>query len=280
MSLPKREDRKLTHCTNCENQLQDGENFCPACGQKNLDRKVPLWMFLGDFIRDELKIDNRLFRTLRHLTINPGFLTNEFIVGKRKSYIRPPQLFLLTGFLCFFIISIQIDPEIKKINKSNFNIGLVDGLEIDSTNRNVFLDFVKEKADEAEANPSAFISNSLQKLPFVLLAVLPIYALFQQLVYIRHKIFFVEHFVFLLHVHAFLFLLFFLGSFLMMFLDNVQFFFYIPLVHFIYLLFAFRKVYKQGLAKTFFKFFILFLIYIALVPGLWIFFGTIAGILG
>ncbi|MEO1214421.1 MAG: DUF3667 domain-containing protein [Bacteroidota bacterium] len=280
MSLPTREDRKLTHCTNCETQLQEGENFCPACGQKNLDRKVPLWVFLGDFIRDELKIDNRLFRTLRHLSINPGFLTNEFIAGKRKSYIQPPQLFLLMGFLCFFIISIQIDPEIKKIDKSDFNIGLVDGLGVDSTSNNVFLDFIRERADEAEENPAAFISNSLQKLPIVLLIVLPIFALFQHLIYIRHKMFFVEHFVFLLHVHAFLFLLFFFASFFMMFMNNVQFFIYIPFIHFLYLLFAFRKVYNQGLTKTFFKLSFLFFIYIALVPGLWIFFGAIAGILG
>ncbi|MEL6252741.1 MAG: DUF3667 domain-containing protein [Bacteroidota bacterium] len=272
MSLPTREDRKLTHCTNCETQLQEGENFCPACGQKNLDRKVPLWVFLGDFIRDELKIDNRLFRTLRHLSINPGFLTNEFIAGKRKSYIQPPQLFLLMGFLCFFIISIQIDPEIKKIDKSDFNIGLVDGLGVDSTSNNVFLDFIRERADEAEENPAAFISNSLQKLPIVLLIVLPIFALFQHLIYIRHKMFFVEHFVFLLHVHAFLFLLFFFASFFMMFMNNVQFFIYIPFIHFLYLLFAFRKVYNQGLTKTFFKLSFLFFIYIALVPGLWIFF--------
>lgn len=279
MSLPTREDRKLTHCTNCETQLQEGENFCPACGQKNLDRKVPLWMFIGDFVRDELKIDNRLFRTLKNLVINPGFLTNEFIVGKRRSYIQPPQLFLLMGFLCFFIISLQIEPEIKKLDKGNFNIGLMDGLGIDSTTNNVFLNYMDEKAKEAEENPAIFISNSLQKLPFVLLVVLPIFALFQHLVYIRHKIFFVEHFVFLLHVHAFLFLLFFFASFFLMFMDNVQFFMYIPFIHFIYLLFAFRKVYNQGLLKTFFKFFLLFLIYISLVPGLWIFFGGLAGII-
>ncbi|MEM6802564.1 MAG: DUF3667 domain-containing protein [Bacteroidota bacterium] len=252
MGFPKREERKLTHCTNCETELEEGENFCPLCGQKNVDRKVPLWMFIGDFIRDELKIDNRLLRTFRRLIFNPGFLTNEFIIGKRKGYILPAQLFLLCGFICFFIISFQIDPEIKKIKAENFNVISLDGLGIDSTQHNVFLDYMREKTDEANQRPAEFIKNSLQKLPFVLLFILPIYTLFQHLIYLRHKMYFVEHFVFLLHVHAFLFLLFFAAALIMVLFGVPGLFAFIPFLQFIYLVFAFKRVYRQRWGRTLF----------------------------
>lgn len=273
-------NRKLKFCTNCESSLDQYEQFCPSCGQKNLDRKVHFWVFVGDFFKEEFNLNNRLFISLKNLIIKPGFLTTEFMDGKRRSYIRPSQMFLLAGFLCFFVLSFQIDKQVDKLDKGTVKFLDTDLFDSgsDSTDSNVFLTYIKSHIQDANENPKNFIANTLQKLPLVLLVILPIFALFQKLVYIRHKIYFVEHLVFLLHTHAFMFLLIFAGGILMMFF-SAGVLVYIPLAMLLYLFVAFRRVYQQGFWKTVVKFSVLFWLYMTLIPFLWILLGIVAGII-
>lgn len=274
-------DRKLKYCTNCESSLNLDESFCPACGQKNLDRKVSFWVFVKDFFYEEFNLNNRLFISLKNLCLKPGSLTVAFMEGKRRTYLRPVQLFLLSGFLCFFALSFPIEEQISNIGESQGDIIQTDifgSLEADSTESNVFLQYVRAHILEANENPKNFIANTLQKLPLVLLVILPVFALFQKLIYIRHKIFFVEHLVFSLHVHAFMFLLIFVGGILMVFFSPAILFF-IPLIMFLYLYLAFRRVYEQRRLKTLTKYALLFWIYITTVPILWILLGMVAGLI-
>lgn len=271
--------RKLKYCTNCESSLDQQEHFCPECGQKNLDRKVSFWVFVGDFFREEFNLNNRLLISLKNLIVKPGFLTVEFMEGKRRSYIRPSQMFLIAGFLCFFVLSFQIDQQVGDIEKGSVNIVDTDVFDAspDSPD-NPFKIYIRSHIEEANDDPKKFIVNTLQKLPLVLLIILPVFALFQKLVYVRHRIYFVEHLVFLLHVHTFMFLLIFAGGILMFFLPP-EYLFYIPLTMLLYLFIAFRRVYQQGFWKTTFKFSLLFWVYMILVPFLWIVLGVLVGII-
>ena len=38
--------------------------------------------------------DGRLWKTLSALLFRPGFLTREYLAGRRRRYIRPARLFL------------------------------------------------------------------------------------------------------------------------------------------------------------------------------------------
>lgn len=273
--------RKLKYCTNCEVELDQTENFCPSCGQKNLDRKVHFWVFIGDFIRDEFNLDNRFFRSFKQLILKPGFLTVAFMEGKRRSYLRPSQMFLIAGFLCFFVLSFQLEQEVTELSKEKGNMiqtDLFDSWKKDTANKNVFIAYAQSHIAEANENPANFVSNTLQKLPFVLLIVLPFFALFHKLLYIRHRIYFVEHLVFLLHAHTLLFLLIFVGGILMIFMAPNILWYIIPTM-FLYLFIAFRNVYKQRLTKTFLKFSVLFWVYILLVPVLWMALGALIGVM-
>ncbi|MGH7462601.1 MAG: DUF3667 domain-containing protein [Longimicrobiales bacterium] len=93
-------------------------------------------------------------------------------------------------------------------------------------------------------------ASFLRQIPKVMFLLLPVYALLLKLLYIRRKRFFVEHFIFALHVHAFAFLAFLLYIPLREApLVPVLLLIWIPL----YTLLALKQVYGQGWFKTVFK---------------------------
>ena len=97
--------RKLDHCLNCYEELTLDDNYCPFCGQENHDQKVPVFVFLKDFVSNFLSLDSSLFKTFPAFLFKPGKLTVEFNEGKRKKYLHPIRLYLIFSLFYFFVIS-------------------------------------------------------------------------------------------------------------------------------------------------------------------------------
>jgi len=100
--------RKLDHCLNCYEELTLEDNYCPFCGQENHDQKVPVFVFLNDFVGNFLSFDSSLIKTLPAFLFKPGKLTIEFNEGKRKKYLHPIRLYLVFSLFYFFVISLVI----------------------------------------------------------------------------------------------------------------------------------------------------------------------------
>lgn len=103
-----KDSRKLDHCLNCGKQLTDADNFCSLCGQENVDQRVTIIQFLKDFISNYLNFETVFFQTLPAFLFHPGKLTNTFNEGKRRKYIHPIRLYLITSLFYFFIVSMVI----------------------------------------------------------------------------------------------------------------------------------------------------------------------------
>ena len=101
----------------------------------------------------------------------------------------------------------------------------------------------------------------LNDIPKMMFFLLPLFAVMLKLLYLHPKRLYVEHLIFLLHVHAFGFLL--LGPLLLVHPDwlVVAVFLVLP----VYILAAMRVVYKQGWPKTLVKFSLLSLGYVVLL---------------
>lgn len=93
--------RKLTICSNCSQTLAHHENFCPNCGQENHDKQATTVQLANDFVEDYVGFDNKFFRSIVPLLIKPGEMTVEFLDGKRKKFISPIRLFIFTTFIYF-----------------------------------------------------------------------------------------------------------------------------------------------------------------------------------
>ena len=97
-------DQQNDKCLNCKHPLEKGDNYCPNCGQPNRARLTFKHLFheLGANI---FAWDSRLFRTIKPLLIKPGMLARRYVQGERKRFVNPLRLFIFTNIIFFFVIS-------------------------------------------------------------------------------------------------------------------------------------------------------------------------------
>lgn len=104
-------------CKNCSNLLQ--ANFCAFCGQPDKDVKRPVLALLKELMHVIFELDGRAYRTVFFLLTRPGYLSKEYVEGRRARYTPPLRLFLILSILLFFTLS--------------FN-SFIDGLDTSVTN--------------------------------------------------------------------------------------------------------------------------------------------------
>lgn len=91
-------------CLNCNAPLKRSDIYCSSCGQRK-KIEFSFGSVLSEAFQNFFNLDSRIFRTLKDLWI-PGRLTRAYIGGKRKNYINPARLFLMTLLLFFASIGI------------------------------------------------------------------------------------------------------------------------------------------------------------------------------
>jgi hypothetical protein len=94
--------RKSPNCLNCGEELKG--DYCHICGQANTHYHASLSQVIFDFLSEFVEFDSKFFRSFRPLLLKPGFLTREFNMGRRSSYISPFRLYIFISILFFFVI--------------------------------------------------------------------------------------------------------------------------------------------------------------------------------
>ena len=61
-------------------------------------------VFMREATGRYFSLDGRMWRTLAALLFRPGFLTREYLLGRRRRYIRPARLFLVLSLALFAAI--------------------------------------------------------------------------------------------------------------------------------------------------------------------------------
>jgi len=129
---------------------------------------------------------------------------------------------------------------------------------------------LRAKVAEALRNPRDLLGGMIDRGPYVMFLMLPLFAFLLKLLYIRRSRLYVEHLIFSLHVHALAFFAFTVG----ILLGETS----VPWLHtaagwidaspLLYLVLALAHVYDQGLIKSTIKAFLLLVVYtIVLVIG-------------
>ncbi len=96
-------ERKEKDCLNCGTIVQG--KYCHVCGQENVVPRETFWAMLTHFVYDITHFDGKFFSTLGILLRKPGFLSKEYMKGKRASYLNPVRMYIFTSaffFLVFF----------------------------------------------------------------------------------------------------------------------------------------------------------------------------------
>jgi len=229
-----------------------------------------------------LDVDARFLQSLKALFLKPGSLTNAYLKGERVRYLSPIRLYLFPSVLFFLILSLRAlwpeihDSAVMQQWRESGDFGrsiesVVDSLSLassDSSSQVPTLDqgqtlTLTASGSEMDISASDFWSSFQDNFAKIMFFLLPVAALLLKLLYIRRKRVYLEHLVFSLHVHAFIFSLLVLTALF----DSPILVYAILILSLVYLFMALREVYAQTIAKTLTKLFLLLLSY-GLVLGL------------
>ena len=94
-------ERKEKNCLNCGAEVQG--RFCQVCGQENIEPKESFWHLVTHFMYDITHFDGKFFSTLKYLLFKPGFLSHEYLRGRRSSYLHPIRMYVFTSAIFFLI---------------------------------------------------------------------------------------------------------------------------------------------------------------------------------
>ena len=86
-------------CLNCGTIVE--ERFCTHCGQENLEPKESVGHLIGHFFEDITHFDGKFFTTVKDLIFRPGFLTREYVAGRRMTYLNPIRMYIFVSALFF-----------------------------------------------------------------------------------------------------------------------------------------------------------------------------------
>ncbi len=96
-------ERKEKTCLNCGTNPLYGR-YCHVCGQENLEPKETVWHLVDHFFKDVTHFDGKFFSTVKYLLKKPGFLSKEYMNGRRASYLNPIRMYVFTSAIFFLII--------------------------------------------------------------------------------------------------------------------------------------------------------------------------------
>ena len=215
------------HCQNCGAVVE--ARYCGACGQKLEAPVHSLWHFTQLATEDLTHADSRLWRTLAALLFRPGFLTREFLLGRRARYLPPLRLYLVLSVAFFVVAGTQ---------PRHFTVLQFDDADPASGSTVTGLpapragESAQQRADRvcADANYDGPWAGTLQPLfkqacrksamdngrglqaeflhnvPRAMFVFLPLLAGLMMLMYWRPRHYYVEHLLLFLHNHACVFL--------------------------------------------------------------------------
>ena len=209
------------------------------------------------FVGDYFHYDNKFWRTIKTMFTKPGLITKEYIEGKRVKYLNPIQLyiFVTTVFFVFFMprgeensptIDIKDTSKLIPQNQIRPPEGLT-GISTESGNTQIgigkytpkestkeeydsvqnslpkeqrdgfLLRHVRHKSYDRTQDFGVLLMKNFSKVFFLLL---PFFALLLSILFFRKKAFFIDHAIFSIHFHSFVFMLFIVGAIFMKFIEN------------------------------------------------------------
>ena len=211
-------------------------HYCAACGQRLEAPVQSLWHFTREATEDLTHTDSRLWRTLGALLFRPGYLTREFLAGRRARYLPPVRLYLVISVVFFLWASAAHQPKVvlfsepdhaatktvlepgdaatfggvlpgesaaqhaERICSSGVNYDGPWRARVQPAARRACVRLI---LDNGRTLPEAYMHN----VPRALFIFLPLLAGVMMLMYWRPRHYYVEHLLLFVHNHAFLFLL-------------------------------------------------------------------------
>jgi hypothetical protein len=278
--------RKFNTCPNCAYQFHGVDNFCPNCGQENHNLNVPFKHLFLELLEGTLHFDTKFWHTIKLLLFKPGRLTEQFVLNKRASYVPPIRLYVFISFIFFLIIAtdslhkseetgvqdsvttstaIEEDPNQdfdSNQTRENFTriAAITDPAKLDSILRadnipqnNFTRTALQKVARFISYSPEERTHRFYKNVSLMMFLFMPFFAFILKGAYFRQKRNYIQHLIFSIHFHCFLFLIFTISVLIDALVGtNITEPFAI-LLSILYFFLALYFFYKQSLVRTVFK---------------------------
>lgn len=264
---------------------------------------------IAEFLDEQFGVNRRLPRTIMPLLFKPGRLTNDYFEGRIQQYIPPFKLYLITSLVFFALFALTQTSTVRvteAAEEAAAEVASDTALQRQiqrSRGRDVFIGVQLDASDTTNwlKNPRVnlgypplsrlvaariqeyavfgsiegtrrLIGAVLAQMPTVIFLLLPLYAFLLWIFFRKQRRYYVEHFVFAMHLHSFAFL----AMVPMQFLE-VSFFPkwiraigdmlspIILLAIFVYIFVAMKRVYRQRKLLIGAKFFFLSISYFVIL---------------
>jgi hypothetical protein len=232
------------NCQDCGAPLSGP--FCSACGQHDVDYHRSIWPMAEDALEGFFHLDGKFLKSVRYLFTRPGFLSEEFVAGRRTRYTNPLRFYIFASFIFFAVQALtahkptpveetaaaqraekaseqfknvlQDSPQLQKTVETlkakgvEIRPGVTKNEITVELSKDPKQDSAFERMIRANLGPDGKIDKKdmerelVHLLPPMFFFSLPILAAIFKLVNLGSRRVYVEHLVFALHVQAFAFL--------------------------------------------------------------------------
>ena len=293
-----------TTCANC--RATTSGNYCQQCGQATHLHVPSAREFLHEFIAHYVALEGKLWKSLGKLVFRPGFLSREYIEGRRVRYLEPLRLYLTFSIIFFALVKLSgvqvVDfgeprarPEPPAIAAASHADEALAGQVTRETDAELGRLEKKAVAWATSINPAlgdkvahfATLPRQYQKeaitraffgySPYAIFALMPVFAFYLKGLYLGSGRRYGEHFLFALHSNAFAFLMMSVMILLPAGWDFVRMLLMLWLL--LYLPIAMRRVYGGRRRTTAARWFVLMVLHLASVV-LALMFATAQALLG
>jgi hypothetical protein len=183
-------------CPECEETLVG--DFCHHCGEQRPEaRDLSVRHFFSEAAQELSSVEHsKLYYTLRALLLRPGFLTNEWVAGRRRRYLKPLNLCLGILALSLFAYSVYKPVsmfDVEKFIRQDKREDSIKVFERFAARQQLGLDALFDRLNEKwqrymSLSPLLFVGG---------------FALVLHLVFFFSRRYFVEHLVFSMHFVSF-----------------------------------------------------------------------------
>jgi hypothetical protein len=201
-------------CHNCGARVSG--KFCSACGQETTLHVASVREFLHEFIGHYVALEGKLWKTLALLLFRPGMLTTEYIAGRRARYVQPLRIYLTFSILFFALLKYGPHELIKQSPANPPAASASQPASADTVRMSTKIGTInpawEKKVMQIGALPQeqalALGKNTFfAYVPYAMFCLMPVFALYLKLLYLRSGRSYGEHMLFALHANAFAFLL-------------------------------------------------------------------------
>lgn len=213
-------------CLNCRHPFKSERlAYCPACGQDTRLKPPTLGEFAQQFGGSYIAAEGALWRSLKLLLLQPGELTREYLVGRRRRYVLPLRMYLTVSLIALLLLrwtsayQLEVkagDAELssKPVANAVLSLGFAEaGIREGRFFCDGFPNWLCARLEQRiHAEPRQLLADVrragdrlMSNIGSGMFILLPTFAFWLWLFHRNRGLRYTEHLVFALHVHAFWF---------------------------------------------------------------------------